>query len=339
MKIGGILNRLSGRRFGRILFLLTAFLLLATIVPVEEPRPPPGPAWASLTATPIGLDEDAPHRRRVGQLLFLRGWAVNSEERRFGAISAMHVANGRVIALSDAGTIFLFPLPQSDGVQPLRILPLPYVPGTSKRGRDTESLVVRGAELWIGYEAINAIKRFGQDLSERSSARPAAMRRWRGNSGAEAMVRLPDGRFLVFAEGRDNDDPFSPVLLFEGDPARPGTPAVALRYRRPSGYRVTDAALLPDGRLMILHRRFRLSEGVSASLAVAEVGPLRPGAILAGREIAALGPGLVGENLEALSIASEGGRTVVRLASDDNFMPILRTVLLEFAFDEGERAD
>jgi hypothetical protein len=39
-----------------------------------------------------------------------------------------------------------------------------------------------------------------------------------------------------------------------------------------------------------------------------------------------------------LSVTREGGRTIVRLASDDNFMPILRTVLLEFAFDEGDRA-
>src|SRR5687768_16918481 len=198
MKTGGILNMIAGRRFGRILFLLAAFLLLATIVPPGPPRPPPGPAWAGLIATPIGLGEEAPRRRRVGQLLFLRGWALDSDEPRFGAISAMHVENGQVIALSDAGTVFRFPLPRAGGVQPLHIDSLRYLAGASKRSRDTESLVVRGAELWIGYEWLNAIKRFGEDMRERSSARPAAMRRWRANSGAEAMVRLPDGRFLVF---------------------------------------------------------------------------------------------------------------------------------------------
>jgi hypothetical protein len=337
MKIGRILNRLSRQRSGRILFLLAAFLLLVTIVPPGPPRPPSGPVRTTLVATRIGLGEELP-RRRVGQLFFLRGWELDSDEPRFGAISAMHVEDGQVIALSDAGTLFRFPLPRAAGVQPLHIIPLRYLPGASKRGRDTESLVVRGDEFWIGYEWLNAIKRFGPDLRERSSARPAAMRRWRANSGAEAMVRLPDGRFLVFAEGRDNDDPFSPLLLFDGDPARPGTHASALRYRRPSGFRVTDAALLPDGRLMILHRRFSLREGFAANLAVAELGRLRPGTTLAGREVAALGPGLVGENLEALRVTSEGGRIIVRLASDDNFMPILRTVLLEFAF-EGGRAD
>ena len=31
--------------------------------------------------------------------------------------------------------------------------------------------------------------------------RPHAMRRWPGNGGAEAMLRFPDGRFLILAEG------------------------------------------------------------------------------------------------------------------------------------------
>ena len=338
MKLGRFLSEFPDRRVGRILFLLAAFVLLATIVPSGPPQPIRGPARATLTATPIPLAEEAPDLRRVGRLTFLRGWALSSDDPRFGAVSAMHVEDGRVIALSDAGTLFGFPLPRAAGAQPLRLVPLPSVPGASKRSRDTESLVVRGSDLWIGFEWLNAIRRFGGDGRERSAARPAAMRRWRKNSGAEAMVRLPDGRFLVFAEGRDNDDPFSPVLLFEGDPSRPGTRAWALRYRRPPGFRVTDAAVLPDGRLLVLHRRFRFREGFSASLAVADASGLRPGATLAGREIARLGPPLSVENLEALSVTREAGRTMVRVASDDNFMPFLRTVLLEFAFAEGDPA-
>ena len=48
---------------------------------------------------------------------------------------------------------------------------------------------------------------------------------------------------------------------------------------------------------------------------------------------------LEAEIREALkSVTREGGRTMVRVASDDNFMPVLRTVLLEFAFAEGDRA-
>jgi hypothetical protein len=338
MKISSFLNRLRHGRARRVLFVIPAWGLLATFVPPGPLRPPGGPADATLSATAVAFDERDPGAGRAGPLVFLRGWELDSEDPRFGAISAMHVEDKRVLALSDAGALFRFDLPLAPGVQRLRIVPLPHVPGASKRSRDTESLFVRGSDIWIGFESINAVKRFDRAGREVSAARPAGMRRWRGNSGAEAMIRLPDGRFLVFAEGRDNDDPFSPVLLFEGDPARPATRSSALRYRRPAGFRVTDAALLPDGRLLILHRRFRLTEGFSASLAVAELSGLGPGATMIGRQIATLRPPQTVENLEALSVTREGGRTIVRLASDDNFMPILRTVLLEFAFDEGDAA-
>jgi hypothetical protein len=339
MKIGWILNTLRRTRMGRVLFLLGAFVLLATIVPPGPPRPAPGAAVAAMTVTPVPLDAARPERRRIGRLQFLRGWSLHSDDPRFGAISAMHVGNGRVTAISDAGTVLEFAAPGRRGAQPVRIRPLPSRPGTSKRSRDTEALQLHGGSAWVGFEYINAVKRFRlADWREESTARPPSMRRWRGNSGAEAMVRLPDGRFLVFSEGRADGEPFSPALLFEGDPAQPGTRAIALRYRRPPGFRVTDAALLPDGRLLVLNRRLRLFDCCSASLVIAEVPAPREGGVIAGREIARLEPPLTVENMEALSVAGEGGRTIVRIASDDNFMPILRTLLLEFALIEGGRA-
>ena len=337
MKVPIFLNSLARGRWPRILFLLAAFLLLATIVAPGPPRPAGGAGDGQLSAVAVALDESEPGRRRVGRLVYLRGWSLVADDPRFGAISAMHVEGDRVTALSDAGTLFEFALPRGGG-QPMRIRPLPHRPGASKRGRDTESLAVAGGHAWIGFEAINAVKRFRRaDWREESAARPLPMRPWRGNSGAEAMVRLPGGRFLIFSEGRNNEEPFSPVLLFDGDPASAGTRAVALRYRRPAGFRVTDAALLPDGRLLILNRRFAWLEGISASLVIAPVPVLREGATIAGAEIARLEAPLAVENMEALSVTRERGRTIVRIASDNNFMPVMRTLLLEFALVEGAR--
>ena len=339
MKISGFLNSAGARRGLAGLGLVGLFLLLATIVPPPPAAPPRGEAVAQLTAVPLPLEDGRPERRRVGALLYRRGWALDSDDPRFGAVSAMQVDEGRIIALSDAGTLFEFALPGSPGSGRVRIRPLPHAPGVSKRGCDTESLVLLGPRLWIGFEAVNAVKRLRRaDLGEESAARPAGMRGWRGNSGPEAMVRLPDGRFLVFSEGRDDGRAFSPVLLFDGDPALPGTRVIPLRYRRPPGFRVTDVALLPDGRLLILHRRFEWLDGLAASLVVAPLPPARADAIIAGREVARLESPLTVENMEALSVTREGGRTIVRIASDDNFMPVLRTVLLEFVLlDERAR--
>ena len=335
MKVGGFLNAISRSRFGRVLFLLAVLVLLATFIPAGPPPPAAsGPDEVVLWAMAVPLDEHQPARRRVGDLLFLRGWVLSSDEPRFGGISAMQVENGRVTAVSDAGNVLEFALPTRAGASPMQVRPLPLAAGADRRSRDTESLVIRGRQAWIGFESVNAVKRFDRGSWRlESAALPAAMRDWRRNKGAEAIVRLHDGRFLVFCEGRDNAEPFSPVLLFDGDPALPGTRAMVLRYRRPAGFRVTDADLLPDGRLLILNRRAQLLDW-AASLVLADLPARLSGATIAGREIALLREPLTVDNMEALSVARENGRTIVRIASDDNFMPIQRTLLLEFALQE-----
>ena len=48
----------------------------------------------------------------------------------------------------------------------------------------------------------------------------------------------------------------------------------------------------------------------------------------------ALQPPLTVDNMEALSVTVENGRTIVWIASDDNFFPLQRTLLLKFALVE-----
>jgi hypothetical protein len=38
--------------------------------------------------------------------------------------------------------------------------------------------------------------------------------------------------------------------------------------------------------------------------------------------------------MEALAVEREGGRTILWIASDDNFNPLQRTLLLKFGLDE-----
>lgn len=325
-------DRRGARRAARILFPIAAFLLLATpVAPGPEP-PAPGATAASLRVEPVRLDERDPGRSRIGGLIFLGGWALESDDPRFGGISAMHVADGEVVAVSDAGTLLRFALPpRSGGVVRLGPLPGADVPG-AKWTRDSESMAVRGDRAWIGFEGGNVVRRYRlPDLTEQAAARPRTMSEWPTNSGAEAIVRLRDGRFQVFAEGDDEEGPFSEAILFAADPAERGTPSVALRYRRPHGYRITDAALLPDGRLLLLTRRFHWMAGFSVKLLVADTRRLAAGATIEAREVADLRPPLTVDNMEALSVTREGGRTIVWIASDDNFTPLQQTLLLKFA--------
>jgi hypothetical protein len=337
MKLAGFPEQIWRSRPKRAAFLLVALALLATMIAPPPEPPPPGPATAELIVTAVPLDPSDPARRRIGALDFIGGWAFTSDNARFGGISAMHVEGGEVVALSDAGTLLRFAVPRQAGRQRVALIPLASGPGpaTRKSNRDTESLLVDGPWLWAGFERHNMIWRYRRaDLAAAGAARPPAMRRWRGNAGPEGLVRLADGRFIVFAEGADDGRRTSPAVLFDGDPANPATRSFPISYARMEGHRITDATVLRDGRLLLLNRRYALFEGASAVISVADIRALRPGGTIEGREIAALRPPLTVDNMEALSTTVENGRTIVWIASDDNFFPLQQTLLLKFALVE-----
>lgn len=336
MKQGGFPERIWRSRWSRLLVVPALFVLLATITRPGPPLPPAGPGRGVLRFEPVALNPDDPAAGQVGRLRYLGGWALASDDVRFGGVSAIHVEGGAVTALSDVGMVMRFALPGAGREAPIRFDPLAEGPGprTRKSNRDSEAMLIDGPQLWVAFERHNMVWRYDRaSLRALESAQPAPMRRWRGNSGPESLVRLADGRFLVLAEGRDDGDPYSEAVLFAGDPALPGTPAARLRYRRQDGYRATDAALLPDGRILILNRRFAWLR-FSARLVVADPAGLVEGGTIEGAEVATLAAPLTVDNMEALSVTIENGRTIVWIASDDNLTPMQRTLLLKFELVE-----
>jgi len=333
MKLGGFPERIWRSRGGRALALFVILPLLATPIGLR-PRPPlAGPGEAPLVYTPIPFDAGDPRRRDAGRLHFLGGWTMSSPDDRLGGLSGLHVENGQAMAISDIGMIVTFPLPGGAPAPRLRFRPLEQGPGSGRRRitRDTEGLLVAGDRLWVSFERYNAVWRYDRaTLRGQSGTRPPLIRRWRGNSGPESIVLLADGRFLLLEEGRYDGSTESEAILFAGDPAVPGTPAARLTYRRPAGYRATDAALLPDGRILILNRGLSWLR-LSAKLVVADVRGLRDGGTVTGEEVATLEAPDVIDNMEGLAVTQEHGRTIVWLTSDDDFMRMSRhTLLLKF---------
>ena len=318
----------------RILFLLACFLLLATFAPPSLQHREPPPAVSLVRFAPVPLSEEAPGLNRLGRLAFLGAWALTSNDARIGGISALHVEGPEALAVSDAGWRIRVPLPRGGSPVRAEVVMVEEGPGPpgDKSNRDVESLVVCGDDVWIGFEQAEAIWRYDRrSFARRSAAAPPAMRDWSNNAGPEAMVRLPDGRFLVFAEGGGGD---SDAILFLGDPSVSGTPALRLRYRPPAGYRITDAAMLPDGRLALLNRKVGLFAGFSTRLTIAALPAPAERALMTGQEAARFEGSVTRDNFEALSISSEGGRTILWIASDDNYNPLQRTLLMKFALAE-----
>ncbi|HYJ30690.1 MAG TPA: esterase-like activity of phytase family protein [Allosphingosinicella sp.] len=324
-------------RHKRALAALGAGLVLGTFAwPVERP-PQRRPALVSMAAERVLLDEGDPSRSRLGGLKLLDLWVLSSRDVRFGGISAMHVEGGQVLAFSDSGSVFRFPVPRRAGALPLRIERLARGPGDGSRksDRDVESIAALGAQAWLLFEGHNQVWRYRRpDLAVEASAAPAALRELPWSRGPEAMARLPDGRFLVFSEGPVADDGTTPLILFAGDPALAATRTERLRYRPPAGYRPTEAALLPDGRILVLNRNFDLWRGWEAILSIATRSPVRAGAVVEARTLAAFTGRVTRDNLEAMTVTREGRRTIVWIASDDNFLPIQRTLLMKFALTE-----
>jgi hypothetical protein len=317
------------------LLALAALPLLATFAPRSIAVQSPLPKQARIWFEPLPLAPDEPGRRRVGRLVYLGGWALRSNDRRFGGMSAVHVEGGEVTGVSDAGSHFRFRLPAGGrNVAALEVGALSDRVG-GKRARDAEAMAITGDQLWVAFERTNSVERFDRTTWRmEASAAPPSMRTWRANTGAEALVRLEDGRFLVLSEGRSGTDRPTQAVLFAGDPAVEGMAAVRLRYAPPAGFRATDAAELADGRLLILNRRFSVLDGFSAKIVLADPSGLAEGAVLKGEEIAHLEPPLTVDNMEGISIGREGGRTIVWLASDDNFIDFQRSLLLKFALAE-----
>jgi hypothetical protein len=295
----------------------------------------------NISQTPLAFDSSDPKRDRIGPLKFLGAWELQSDNSDFGGMSAiMALKDGRFIGLSDAGTMIGFGLNNDNRIDRPFIAALPGAFGKaiSFRDRDSEGIAYDpgSGRIWVSYEGRHAIRRFPPSLSRVDGlVRPAAMQRWPNNKGAEAMVRLPDGRFLVFAEGGGDD--VYPAILFSGDPVEPGTTSFAFAYRPPDGYRITDATVLPDGQLLVLYRRIGLPHGFTAKLALLDPRTIIRGKTVSAKVIATLEPPLLVDNMEGVTTTQENGQTIIWLVSDNNFNIFQRTLLMKFALVEGNK--
>jgi len=105
--------------------------------------------------------------------------------------------------------------------------------------------------------------------------------------------------------------------------------------KRTQGYDISDAALLPDGDMVLLERKFSLRYGVGIRVRRIAIDDVKPGALVDGPTLMEADLGYEIDNMEGIDAhRAENGETILTLISDDNFSFLQRTLLLQFALIE-----
>lgn len=333
----------------RLLACISLLFFLVPVTYVHGPKPIKNDSQY-ISLQPIAFYTDDPKRKTAGRLEFLRGWKMTSANPDLGGVSSMLVSKddqgaNRFFMLSDAGVLIGFTLDEQSNkaLRPF-IAPLPDGPPKenkfAKKNWDAESLVhdPKTGQYWVGYEIYHGVWRYGRSFARKEAALPIpAMQKWPRNGGAEAMLRLPDGRFLIFSESAPFKDEGYQAYIFDRDPTDPEAEPTRFGYLPPKGFSITDAALLPDGKALLLNRRFTPLEGVSAIVSIGDLSEIEPGQSWRSKTIATLKPPMKVDNMEALAVTQEGEDVIVWIASDDNFNAIQETILMKFRLARGKQ--
>jgi hypothetical protein len=325
-----------------------AWLIGATPAAAQTSPSAASPLAIEIRAEPItGFDLRDPSRRQFGLLEFRGGLLLRSPARNFGGLSAIRVAadGAHFIALTDKGWWFrgrlLYAGSRPSGIADAEMAPILGADGRPLAARgwyDTEAIAEDGGTLYVGIERVHQIVRFNygkEGLLARGQAiaSPPGLRSLPANKGIEALVFVPKGLPLagtliaISERGLDKAGNIGAFLI--GGPT-PG----AFAIKRSASYDITDAALLPGGNILLLERRFGWAIGLAVRHRIS-LGDIKPGALADGAVLFEADLGYEIDNMEGLSVhRAAGGEIVLTLVSDDNFSPLQRTLLLQFALAE-----
>lgn len=251
----------------------------------------------------------------------------------FGGLSALIVApdGGSLIAGGDRGALIEATLTRGAADDLTDVTPATLTKALLRTGHaptdfkmDLEAMTPAPDGGWlIAYESYVRI----EHLSD-IAARPQATHYWDefvdlfGNQAFEALATLPDGRVIAITE----DSAPASSVIWDGDtwargPAIPVTP----------DYRITGADVGPDGCLYLIERHYGLAAGFRFGLRRLSGGPDAWEDTLIYRAA----PARLG-NAEGLSVWQDStGQMRVSIVTDDGFLPLTATRLIEFRMRPG----
>lgn len=294
------------------------------------------------------FDPREPARTRFGALTFRGGLVLESSHRDFGGMSGLRVAadGAHFLAVTDKGH-WLRARIVYRGKAPVAIAEAEMAPILGPDGKplkrrgwyDTEALASDGGAVYVGIERVNQVVRFdiakdGLRARGRPIAVPSGMKLLPHNRGIECLEVAPKGGALagaLIAISERGLDAAGNLLAFLIGGAGGGV----FSLKRTDDFDVSDCAATPDGKLLVLERRFSWTGGLAMRIRSVPFAMIKPGALVDGPELIFADMGSQVDNMEGLSVHRDAsGAMVLTLISDDNFSALQRTLLLQFTLAE-----
>jgi hypothetical protein len=327
---------------------ISAFLaILALALIPAAAQPPREPALQKIEIKSQAIEAFDPRdvsRKRFGALEFRGGRVLDSPTKDFGGLSGLRVAadGQHFVAVTDKGQ-WLRARIVYRGTVPIAITDAEMAPILGPDGRplrrrgwyDTEALAGDGDTIYVGIERVHRIVRFdfGKDgLLSRGTPVPVppAFRTLPNNASIECLAMAPQGGPLggtLIAVSERGLDANGNILGFLVGGATRGS----FSLKRIDDFDVSDCAVSPAGRLLILERRFTWTSGIAMRIRSVPLAAIKPNATIDGTELISVDMGYQIDNMEGLSVhRTPNGATVLTIVSDDNFSPLQRTLLLQF---------
>lgn len=248
-------------------------------------------------------------------LTFVQSWTLTGYGPDFGGLSAIEMVDGTsAVVLSDRGKPFVLEIDRSTRAITVQRASQPHP------NRDSEGLARAADTLYFSYEGPAAIVAHdGTPIPPHPDF--ASLH---DNGSLEALAADPDGTLYTLPErSGDRARPF-PIYRF-----RNGGWDIMARLPRTGPFLPAGADVGPDGLLYVLERAFT---PLGFRSRIRRLDPNRPEApattlltTRAGRH----------DNLEGLAVwQSASGATCLTMVSDDNFLSVQRSELVEYALTE-----
>ena len=297
----------------------------------------------TVTAEPISSFLRLSTSDEFGSLHWRGGLTLSSPDPAFGGLSGLLLGKGceEMLAVSDSGTWLkgrlVYEGGRLSGFSDGTMAPIRDSKGGIQQDKawlDAESLspgpngtVAVGFERRVRFGLFD-IKAQGFDAPFQPLQHPKAIDAGPENGEVEALGHLSDGRFLAIAE--KNFDASGNIRAW----AWRGRSAVSFTLKRHDAYKVTDVAVLEDGSVLTLERRFTTDSLPGMAVRRFAASAIKANAVIAPELLLeATAPLYVIDNMEGIAACERGGETRVTLMSDDNFnRGIQSTILLQFAY-------